>query len=330
MVWWLILAVSALLIEAAVGYPASVYKRLSHPVVWIGKLIASLDASLNREALGSTQRRFAGIAATALTIFIFVVPAVILQVLAVQYLPPIVALALLAIICSTLFAQRSLHEHVEAVATALDRQGLSAARQAVSSIVGRDPQKLDEAGVARAAIESLAENFSDGVVAPAFWCACFGLPGVVFYKSINTADSMVGHKSPKYADFGWCSARLDDLINLPASRLSVIWILLASFMLEGADPTSAWTAVRRDASRHRSPNAGWPEAAFAGALGLQLNGPKTYGASVTDDAWMGAGRSAASASDIRRALKLYRLACSVQILGLAAILLVLMGLTWQA
>ena len=182
-----------------------------------------------------------------------------------------------AIVASTLIAQRSLHDHVARVAAALEQNGLAAGREAVSHIVGRDPDALDEAGVARAAIESLAENFSDGVVAPVFWLMVGGLAGGAAYKAINTADSMIGHRTPRHEAFGFAAARLDDLVNLPASRLSALLIVAAAAVTAGASATDAWRAVLRDASRHRSPNAGYPEAAMAGALGLALAGPRVYG-----------------------------------------------------
>ena len=176
-------------------------------------------------------------------------------------------------------------------------------------IVGRDPDRLDEAGVSRAAIESLAENFSDGVVAPAFWLAIGGLPAAAAYKAVNTADSMIGHRSERHQAFGWAAARFDDLINLPASRLSALLIVAGACFMSGASPQNAWRAVLRDAGKHRSPNAGWPEAAMAGALGLSLAGPRHYGGVLVDDAEMGAGgRREANAADIRRALALYRAA----------------------
>jgi adenosylcobinamide-phosphate synthase len=263
-----------------------------------------------------------------------------------------------AILASTLIAQRSLHDHVSRVATALETKGLVAGREAVSQIVGRDPDALDEAGVARAAIESLAENFSDGVVAPAVWLAVAGLAGGVAYKAINTADSMIGHMTPRYRAFGWVAARLDDLVNLPASRLAALLIIAAAAFgpmhppprsggggprtseprySEGSathgpsrqQPTwtarwrGAWRAVLRDASRHRSPNAGYPEAAIAGALGLALAGPRVYGGVTVEDALMGCGRRAATAADIRAALALYRRADAllISLSGLLALLL---------
>lgn len=196
-----------------------------------------------------------------------------------------------------------------AVAAALETDGLDGGRKAVSMIVGRDPETLDEAGVSRAAIESLAENFSDGVVAPAFWMVAAGLPGAAAYKAINTADSMIGHRTPRHARFGFAAARLDDLVNLPASRLTGLLLVVAAILMPGANPAAGWAAIWRDAHRHRSPNAGWPEAAMAGALGLALAGPRVYGGDLVDDALMGeGGRREATAADIRRALRLFRIA----------------------
>ena len=178
-------------------------------------------------------------------------------------------------LASTLLAQRSLDAHVLAVAKGLETEGLSGGRMAVAHIVGRETQGLDEAAICRAAIESLAENFSDGVVAPLFWMVVAGLPGALAYKAVNTADSMIGHRTERYEDFGWASARFDDLVNLPASRLSALWLVLAAIPL-GLSPGAALRTIRRDASHHRSPNAGWPEAAMAGALGIRLSGPRVY------------------------------------------------------
>src|SRR4029077_11411954 len=194
-----------------------------------------------------------------------------------------------AIIASTLIAQRSLREHVARVAAAREHGGVAAGRAAVAHIVGRDPDALDEAGVARAAIESLAENFSDGVVAPAFWMAVAGLPGAAIYKTINTADSMIGHHTPRHGDFGFAAARLDDLVNLPASRLSAVLIVAVAAFSGRPAAESAWRAVQRDAHHHRSPNAWYPEAAMAGALGLALAGPRRYGGVLIEDARMGDG-----------------------------------------
>ncbi len=298
------LAALALLAEAAIGYPAFIYRAIGHPVTWMGGLLAWLDRRLNREAQSFARRRFAGIAALLVLLSVTAGIAWALERLtAFRWL----GLALQVLMASSLIAQRSLYDHVRAVADALETDGLVAGRKAVSMIVGRNPDRLDEAGVARAAIESLAENFADGIVAPVFWMALGGLPGAALYKAANTADSMIGHLNARYAAFGWAAARFDDLVNLPASRLAALFLGLAS-----GSPGSAWRAVWRDAPKHRSPNAGWPEAAMAGALGLKLAGPRVYGEETVDDAFMGDGRRLATAADIRRALRVYVGACVLE------------------
>ena len=231
-----------------------------------------------------------------------------------------VVLAIL--LAATLPAQRSLNDHVLAVANALDNGGIAAGRTSVGMIVGRNTAVLDEAGISRAAIESLAENFSDGVVAPIFWTAMFSLTGGVLYKAANTADSMIGHKSEKYHAFGWAAARFDDLVNLPASRISAVLIILAAALIPGCSAWNAIKAVRRDAPHHRSPNAGWPEAAMAGALGLKIAGPRLYGTEMVEDAYMGDGRREANTKDIRRALRVYRVAAVIE--GVVVIALAMM------
>ncbi|MDE3174838.1 MAG: cobalamin biosynthesis protein CobD [Pseudomonadota bacterium] len=302
------LAVAALLIEAAVGYPQPLYREIGHPVTWIGALLSALEARLNR----GPARRLKGALALAALLAAAALPAWALQDMLAGSWLGFVALALAA---STLLAQRSLYAHVRAVADALDADGLEGGRRAVAMIVGRDPQALDVSGVARAAIESLAENFSDGIVAPLFWLCVAGLPGAALYKAANTADSMIGHRNARYEQFGWAAARFDDLVNLPASRLAALWLLLAS----GGRAGAAGHALRRDAGGHRSPNAGWPEAAMAGALGLKLAGPRVYGGARVEDAYMGEGRREASGADIRAALRLYLRACVIQFAVVAAL-----------
>ncbi len=300
------------------------FRVARHPVVWIGALIAWLDARLNRERRPAARRRGAGVVAVIGLLAATVLPALGLQRAALQGLGPAGVLPL-CVLASTLFAQRSLHEHVSAVAAGLEFGGLAGGRDAVSKIVGRNPAALDAAGVVRAAIESLAENFSDGVVAPAVWCGALGLPGLVACKAVNTADSMIGHRTPRHAAFGWAAARLDDVVNLPASRLSACWIVLAACLHPDASPTGAIRATLRDAARHRSPNAGWPEAAMAGALGLRLAGPRTYGETLVDDAWMGDGRAEADVADLRLALSVYRTACAIEIAAAVALALIAQG-----
>jgi adenosylcobinamide-phosphate synthase len=304
----------ALLIEAAIGYPGPLVRSVGHPVMWMGRLIAMLDGALNHDCMTNASRRAAGVFSLLIAIGIVGGAAFFLELGLLRLPFGAVAAALAA---SSLLAQRSLHEHVARVAAALEQEGLAAGRKAVSHIVGRDTGALDEAGVARAAIESLAENFSDGVVAPALWLALGGLAGGAVYKAVNTADSMIGHRTPRHEAFGWAAARLDDLVNLPVSRLSAL-LLIAAAAMTGPAAMEAWRAMVRDAPHHRSPNAGWPEAAMAGALGLALAGPRSYGGVEVSDAFMGNGRRAATAADIRRALALYRRA-DTMLIGLCAV-----------
>src|SRR5580692_5011388 len=315
------LAFTAMLIELCLGYPTTLLRLIGHPVTWIGSLIGLLDRRLNRKDAG----RATGIMAILIAIVIVGTAAVIAQysLLRLPFFGPF-AVALAA---SSLIAQRSLHEHVSNVASALEQGGVAAGRLAVSHIVGRDTATLDEAGIARAAIESLAENFSDGVVAPVLWLIIGGLPGAALYKAINTADSMIGHRTARHEAFGWAAARLDDLVNLPASRLSAPLLIAAAALSREGSAAAAWRTVRRDASRHRSPNAGYPEAAMAGALDLSLAGPRIYRTRLVADAFMGDGRIKANAADIRRALALFRWADALLIEILAAATVLAIGLT---
>ncbi len=291
------------MIELIAGYPQWLVNRIGHPVIWMGGLIDFLDRKLNRPDKQSAEKRRAGL----ISLFALVTIALIIAVAAV-WLAGLTGyeILLIALVAAPLIAQRSLASHVGAVENAISQHGIEAGRTAVGSIVGRDTAELDESGISRAAIESLAENFSDGVVAPVFWLAVTSLPGILVYKAINTADSMIGHKSDKYIDFGRATAQLDDLVNLPASRLTALLVIAVAFVTPRMSGKNAWKAVWRDARLHRSPNAGWPEAAFAGALGLELAGPRRYGNEVVEDAVMGkGGRPMATANDIRRALSLY-------------------------
>jgi adenosylcobinamide-phosphate synthase len=312
------LALTALLIEATAGYPKRLFAAIGHPVTWIGSLLAWCERRGNRSKLTFAERRRNGIAALLLAL-----AATLAASGAVVFLngalPGVAGSLICALFASTLLAQRSLAEHVRAVADNLENKGLSAGRDAVSQIVGRDKNTLDEAGVSRAAVESLAENFSDGVVAPLFWLVVAGLPGAALYKAINTADSMIGHKTDRYLAFGWAAARVDDLVNLPGSRLAALGIVLAALVTPNASPLAAVEAVLRDARRHRSPNAGWPEAALAGALGFTLGGPRIYSGAVVEDHWMGKGRADLTSSDIRAALRIYSAACFIQAATVAAI-----------
>jgi adenosylcobinamide-phosphate synthase len=316
-------ALVALTLDAALGYPQRLFEVIGHPVSWIGRLIAWCEHRWNGPDLSYALRRIYGVWALLVCVGVTAAISIAITLVIGRFVPAPFDLFVLGIVASPLIAQRSLYQHVKDIATALERNGVEDARRAVALIVGRDTAVLDEAGVSRAAIESLAENFSDGVVAPLFWLLVGGLPGAALYKTINTADSMIGHKSERYAAFGWAAARLDDVINLPASRLSALWITSAAFLLPDTSGRAAFEAVRNDASGHRSPNAGWPEAAMAGALGLKLAGPRIYGGVLVQDHWMGRGRADAGAADILRGLRVYRTACLVQAACIAAIALML-------
>jgi adenosylcobinamide-phosphate synthase len=308
----------AMAIDALFSDPRWLWRRLPHPVVAMGWVIARLEARWLDLVAPTTDQARRGLMISLLVVGLSAVLALAVQELCARsplgWLP-------LALAMSTLIAARSLHDHVAAVVAGLER-GLAEGRLAVAHIVGRDPASLDAHGVARAAIESTAENFADGVVAPVFWGVLFGLPGMAAYKAINTLDSMIGHRSPRYLHFGRFAARLDDAANWLPARLSALLILGAGLCLPGMTPTAGWGAVWRDASHHRSANAGWPEAAMAGALGLRLAGPRRYAGELVDDAWMGDGRAAATPSDIRRGLRLLVLGC-----GLTAALLVVLALS---
>lgn len=290
-------------LDALIGDPKWLYRRIPHPVVLLGDIVRRFDDALNAPAASQVSRRISGVltvlAAVAGTAALGWFLGWGLRALDLGW-----AWMAEAVLVAVLLAYRDLYDHVRRVAVGLD-DGVEAGRAAVADIVGRAPETLDAPGVARAAIESAAENFSDGVVAPVFYYVLFGLPGLFAYKAVNTLDSMIGYRNERYEAFGWAAARLDDLVNLPASRLAGFIFTLAAIVVPGAGPRDAWRTMRRDAAKHRSPNAGWPEAAMAGALGLSLAGPRTYGDIHVDDSWMGDGRPDADAADIRRALRLY-------------------------
>jgi adenosylcobinamide-phosphate synthase len=304
-------------IEAVLAYPEAAFRAIGHPVSWIGALITALDSGLNKPVYSPALRRAGGVATVLLLLAGSVATGVALEKVARAI--PYLGSAIPILAAAALIAFGNLDRHVRAVATALRTDGLDGGRRSVAKIVGRDPDTLDEPAICRAAIESLAENASDGVTAPALWYLAGGLPGMIAYKAINTADSMIGHLSERHRAFGWAAARLDDLVNLPASRLTGLMFVAAAAMVPGASASSAWRACRRDARLHRSPNAGWPEAAMAGALGLRLAGPRVYAGIVVDDHWMGDGRAEATASDIDRALVIYRTAFAGTLLIVAAI-----------
>ncbi|QIO35018.1 adenosylcobinamide-phosphate synthase CbiB [Bradyrhizobium sp. 1(2017)] len=303
--------VVAMAVDALLGWPSWLFARIGHPVTWLGRLIEAIDTAWNRASDPPALRRAAGVAGALLVITLSVAVGAVVQSL----LPwGWIQIALVGILAWPLVALRSLHDHVAAVAKPLSAGDVAAARDAVSRIVGRDPAALDEAGIARAAIESLAENASDGIVAPVFWGALFGLPGIFGYKAINTLDSMIGHRSERHEAFGWAAARIDDVANfIPARLTGFLFVLLAPRRSE------ALACITRDARRHRSPNAGWPEAAMAGALGVRLSGPRIYHGSVTNEPWLNEGGREPLAADIDEGLAVYRRAMLL-LAGLLAIL----------
>ena len=306
---------AALLIDAATGDPPLLYRRVPHPVAMLGKLV-----ELAERFLYTASPHWLCVLAGAATVVAVVGAGVAAGWSIDRFLVErwTHGWVLEAVIASTLLAFRGLHDHAGAVARGLERS-IDAGRDAVSHIVGRDPASLDEAGVARGAIESIAENFSDGVLAPLFWYALAGLPGLFAYKAVNTVDSMIGHRTERYRHFGTAAARLDDLVNWIPARLSGLYFVVAAFLLPGANGGGAWRVMIRDAGRHRSPNAGWQEAAVAGALGFALAGPRRYRHETVDDAWMGDGRDRLGAGDIRRSLHLYITAGTLVALTLAAL-----------
>jgi len=311
----------ALALDAAVGDPSWLYRAVSHPVAVFGRLVAAGEARLNgAEASARARLVRGGVLGVALAAgagaFGWALESVLMRAPGGWIMEAVVA--------STLIAGRGLHDHVRAVAAGLD-SGLKDARAAVAHIVGRDPASLDAAGVARAAVESTAENLSDGVVAPVVWFAIFGLGGLAAYKAINTLDSMIGYRSARYRAFGKLAARLDDVANWAPARLSGVLLVMAAALLPGASPRGAWRAMARDAPRHRSPNAGWPEAAMAGALGFALGGARRYGGETVMDRWMGDGCANLGAAEVRRALRLYLSAN-----GVLAVMIAVLAVASQA
>ncbi|WP_426236009.1 adenosylcobinamide-phosphate synthase CbiB [Pararhizobium sp. DWP1-1-3] len=321
----LLVLIAALLLDRIVGDPDRLWRRLPHPVVLFGAMIGWCDRTFNRKRLGEEALRISGV---------LVISGLLLWSLFCGWLLHKVFMhigifgwLLETIVVAVFLAQKSLADHVTRVANGLRTGGLEGGRRAVSMIVGRDPETLDEPAVCRAAIESLAENFSDGVVAPAFWYALLGLPGLIAYKMLNTADSMIGHKTPKYLHFGWASARLDDAANVPAARLSILLIAAGATLTTGRRAAgNALGVALRDHGLHRSPNSGWPEAAMAGALDVQLAGPRIYaGALVNEPMINGAGRAVATVADVETGVSIFYGACG-SLVVLVAIVAVLFSI----
>jgi adenosylcobinamide-phosphate synthase len=321
----LLVLAAALLIDRVIGETPFAWLRILHPVALMGRLVHLLDAGLNDPTLSAEARRSRGMVATVTLIAAGVAIGLVLEAI-VAAIP--FGLVLEVVIVAILLAHKSLIDHVVAVGRALVSGGAEGGRQAVAEIVGRDVSPLDQSGVARAAMESGAENFSDGVVAPLFWFVVLGLPGLVLYKLANTADSMIGHRTEKHEAFGGPVARFDDVLNYLPARLSALLITAAAALCR-CDSRSAWTVTRRDARLHKSPNAGWPEAALAGALGVAFGGPRRYGAVEVDGAWLNAeGRRDVGPADILAVVRLIDAAWAVAVvvLSLAAIILLALAL----
>ena len=305
------LALGALALDAALGWPDRLHGRIGHPVGGFARLIAACDRWWNRPALGSAWRWIGGVLTLLLLLAVAAGGGWAVQTL-IRRLMGEWAWVGLALAAWPALAQRSLHDHVLPVIRALEARDLPAARIAVGRIVGRDTAPLDEAGVARAGVESLAESFCDGVVAPLFWLLLLGLPGVWAYKAVNTADSLIGHREEPYGSFGWAAARCDDVLNIVPARIAALLLCIAG--------GGGWRVLWRDHARHASPNAGWPEAAMAGALGVRLAGPIRYDGVVHAKPWIGGEGREADVADARRALTLYLRACG---------LLWLLALAWE-
>lgn len=305
---WLVFL--ALLLDLIIGDPAWLYARVWHPVVVIGALIDRGETWLNRG--GHRRRLISGAAMVLLLVGLALTlgwtTSRLLQTFAYGWL---IELAL----ASSLLAFRGLYTHIKPVQRALAANDLEGARLAVSQVVGRDPKRLDAPGVARAAIESLAENYSDGALAPLFWYLLAGLPGLLAYKTINTLDSMIGHRNARYEAFGKVAARLDDLVNWVPARLTAMLFVLAAGLRQGRDPLAALALIARDAGKHRSVNAGWPETAMAAALDIKLAGPRDYGDYQVNDPWIGEGSEQAGAEHLSRAFALFWTASALLVLA---------------
>lgn len=309
----------ALLIDAAFGDTPALFRLVPHPVRLIGNVIGAAERKLNRARRGDTDRLLRG--GALLLAMVAGAAAIGAGVTFLSHAAPKFWLIELFLTAS-LIAQRGLYDHVRAVKHALETGGTETGRRAVAHIVGRDTASLDGHGVARAAIESCAENFGDAVIGPVFWYVLLGFPGLLVYKTVNTLDSMIGHRSERYRAFGKASARFDDLLNLVPARLSGLLLSLAAAFVPRGRPGRALRIMLRDAGHHRSPNSGWPEAAMAGALDLALAGPRRYPGEVVEEKWIGNGSARATAGDIGRALAIYAVACLITA-GLVA------GLLWM-
>nr|WP_086491307.1 adenosylcobinamide-phosphate synthase CbiB [Novosphingobium panipatense] len=309
-------AFAAMALEGAFGWPGWLYRAIGHPVGLFAKVISGCERKLNRADWSDMARRLAGLAAM-LGLIAAVLVAMALVVWLVRGTAGNWAWLLLATLAWPALAARSLDDHVRPLLAALEAGDLAEARHAVGMIVGRDTAGLDAPGVVRAAIESLAESFCDGVAAPVFWLLVGGVPGIWAYKAINTADSLIGHPEEPLRAYGWAAARIDDLANFAPARLSGMLLC----MVGGTGARGGWRIMLRDHGRHASPNAGWPEAAMAGVLGVRLAGPILYDGVLAPKPWIGEEGAVAGAADLRRALAVYRRAC-------VFLALIVLGVAW--
>ncbi|NIJ18076.1 adenosylcobinamide-phosphate synthase CbiB [Sphingobium vermicomposti] len=303
-------ALAALTLDAALGWPSRLHARIGHPVGGFARIIAKCERRWNRPGLRDGARRIGGVATLLVLLTVAIGCGWAVEWL-IQRTMGSWAWVGVALAAWPALAQRSLYDHVLPVARALEAGKLDDARRAVACIVGRDTASLDEAGVSRAAVESLAESFCDGVVAPLFWLLLGGLPGIWAYKAANTADSLIGHREKPYGPFGWAAARFDDLLNLAPARLSGFLVCVAG--------GRGWRVMWRDHKRHASPNAGWPEAAMAGALRVRLGGPIRYDGVLHDKPWIGGSHRDVTPADLRRAMRIFLRACAL-LWGLSAFL----------
>ena len=319
---WVVLA--SLALEAAVGYPAALHARIPHPVVWAGGAIDVLERWWNRPRYSFVARRLLGVVAVVLVMFAAVAAGWVVQWLvglavgwasAVGLAARLGGMLVIALVGTVGLAQRSLFDHVKDVLVSLRAGDLPTSRKRVSLIVGRDTRKLDAQGVSAAALESLAESFNDGIVAPAFWFVIAGLPGLFAYKALNTADSLIGHREDRWRAFGWAAARADDVANLVPARIAGALLALAGL--------GGWAVMLSDASKHASPNAGWPEAAMAGALRVKLGGPTAYDGVVHERPVFGTG-PAPGVADLSRGLRIYIVGCGLLWAVIAAV-----GVAWR-
>ncbi|MCK0071079.1 adenosylcobinamide-phosphate synthase CbiB [Kordiimonas laminariae] len=319
----MLLACLAMLVDTLTGEPKLLYSRIKHPVSWMAAMLMFLERRFNKPSRKRSVRKFLGTVSILLLILLWGATAWIAENAIKSYVVEPYSLLFVALIASVFIAARSLFEHINLVKNALDRQSVEDARCAVGMVVGRETADLDELAVSRAAAESLAENFSDGVIAPLFWLLIGGLPGLIVYKMVNTADSMIGHRTERFRDFGWASAKLDDAMNLLPARITALLLALGAFVLRIPSAFQGFKVAFKDAYLHASPNAGWPEATMAGLLKVRLGGPRSYGPGQREEyAWLGADFPETNQPDLGLAL------CIVKASWLVLFVLLMVGGVW--